>query len=71
MYYMLETFEVALSLCGLDPDDDENYEDTDKLDELLFEKYGIEDTVGLDRLIKDLAKMADVAKSPLDRKTVV
>ncbi len=62
---MLETYEVAMKLCGLDPNNDEEFEDSEKVDEILYEKYGIEDTDGFDRLIKDLAKMADVGKSPL------
>lgn len=62
---MLDTYELAMKLCGLDPEDEEQFEDSDKVDEILYEKYGIEDTDGLDRLIKDLAEMADVAKSPL------
>lgn len=65
MHYMLETYEVAMKLCGLDPDNDDQFNDSDKVDEILYEKYGIEDTDGLDRLIKDLAKMADVGESPL------
>ena len=64
MHYMLETYEVAMKLCGLDPDNDDQFNDSDKVDEILYEKYGIEDTDGLDRL-KDLAKMADVGKFPL------
>lgn len=68
MHYMLETYELAMTLCGLNPDDDEQFEDSEKVDELLYEKYGIEDTDGLDRLIKDLAEMISVEKSPLTGK---
>jgi len=62
---MLKTYEVAMKLCGLDPNNNDQFNDSDKVDEILYDKYGIEDTDGLDRLIKDLAKMADVGKSPL------
>lgn len=66
---MLDTYELAMTLCELNPEDDKQFEDSDMVDELLYAKYGIEDTDGLDRLIKDLAKMIDVGKSPITGKT--
>jgi hypothetical protein len=65
MYWMLDTYELVLVLCGLDPDEDEN---ADKVDEILYEKYGIEDTDGLDKLIKDLTHFVGEGQSPLTGK---
>jgi len=68
MNWNLDTYELALHLCGMDPDNDVDFENEEKVDEILYEKYGIEDTEGLDKLIKDLAKLIDIGKSPLTEK---
>ena len=68
MYWNLETYELALVLCGMNPENNADFENEEKVDEILYEKYGIEDTEGLDKLIKDLAKLIDVGKSPLTKK---
>lgn len=64
MYYMDEAFELALHICGLE-DNDENYENTDKVDEILYEKYGIEDADKFNQLATDLLNLIDVGRSPL------
>jgi hypothetical protein len=60
-----DTYEVVMTLLGLDPENDEQFEDEDEVDRRLYDEYGIEDTDGLDHLIKDLAKLIHVEKSPL------
>jgi hypothetical protein len=62
---MLDTYETALVLCGMDPENSEDFDNSDKVDEILYEKYGIVDTDGFDILIKDLAKLATVGTSEL------
>ncbi|MDR0754176.1 MAG: hypothetical protein LBF04_02185 [Prevotellaceae bacterium] len=68
MYNMLDTYELVLVLCGLNPNDDDDFNDSDKVDEILYEKYGIEDTNGLNRLIKDLTHFVGVGQSSLTGK---
>jgi len=62
-----ETYELCLLLCGLDPNNDEDYNDKSKVDGILYEKYGIENTAGLDELIRDLANFIDIGISPISR----
>lgn len=57
-----------MHLCGMNPDDDADFENEEKVDEILYEKYGIEDTDGLDKLIKDLTKLIVLGKSDLTGK---
>jgi len=68
MYFNLDTYELAMHLCGMNPDDDADFENEEKVDEILYEKYGIEDTDGLDKLIKDLTKLIVLGKSDLTGK---
>ena len=68
MHWNLDTYELALYLCGMNPDNDADFENEEMVDKILYEKYGIEDTEGLDKLIKDLAKLIDVGKSPITGK---
>jgi hypothetical protein len=68
MHWNLDTYDLALHLCGMNPENDADFENEEKVDEILYEKYGIEDTEGLDKLIKDLGKLIDVGKSPLTEK---
>jgi len=63
-----ETYELCLLLCGLNPNSDEDFNDESKVDEILYDKYGIEDTAGLDELIRDLAKLIDIGVSPFTGK---
>lgn len=64
MYYMHDSFELALHLCGLE-ESDENYENPDNVDPILYAKYGIEDTDKFNALIKDLLDLITINKSPL------
>jgi len=63
-----DTYELCLVLCGLDPNNDDDFNDEAKVDEILYDKYGIEDTDGLDKLVKDLTKFIGVGTSPLTKK---
>jgi hypothetical protein len=64
---MLDTYELALVLCGMNPDDDSSFDDEaeDKVSQMLYDKYSIDDSAGFDILVKDLAKLVNVAKSEL------
>lgn len=64
MNYMHDSFELALHLCGL-KESDENYENPDNVDPILYAKYGIEDTDKFNDLIKDLLDLITINKSPL------
>lgn len=65
-----EGYEVALKLMGKDTDADENFEREieEAVDEFLYEEYGIEDSYKFEKLLRDLAAMADRAKSDLSNK---
>ena len=65
MDIMSDSLEVAFHLCGIDENDDDCLE---KAGEALYQKYGIEDPDMFDKLVKDLAKIAQVAKSELTEK---
>jgi hypothetical protein len=67
MYWNLDAYELAQHLCGMNPENDDDFQNKGKVDEILYQKYGIEDTGGLDKLIKDLAKLITVCESPLTR----
>lgn len=62
-------YELALKLMGKDPTNDEDFENSeDAVDEFLYEKYGIEDSDKFEKLLYDLAKMADRGESALSGK---
>lgn len=62
---MNDCLEVAMRICGLDPEDDDNFEDNcDKVEEILYEKFGI-DEEQFEDLIKALSPFACRSKSPL------
>jgi hypothetical protein len=52
----------------MNPDDDADFEDTNRVELTLYEKYGIEDTDGFERLIRDLTKMIAIDRSELTKK---
>jgi len=65
---MAESYELAMHLVGLNPDNEEDFDNSDAVDKLLYEKYGIQDTEGFDKLIKNLMELIDVGKSHLTEK---
>lgn len=65
MHYMNPVYELAIKLCGLDPYDDKVLEESEeKVDDMLYEKYGIEPD-RFQELITDLMPYALKSKSAL------
>ena len=64
----MDTYELCLVLCGLDHNNDDDYDNEAKVNQMLYDKYSIEDTDGLEELIKDLTKLIGVGTSPLTGK---
>ena len=64
MYYMHDSFELALHLCGIKAED-ENYANSDNVDPILYAKYGIEDTDKFNDLIKDLVDLITVLEKTM------
>lgn len=66
MNYMNDYYELALAVCGMDPDKDENFETEaeDKVDEILMEKFEINEEQFIE-VAKALLPFAHISKSEL------
>lgn len=71
MHYMNDFYELAMLVCGLDPDDDDQFEEgEDKVDEILYEKYNI-DSEQFEAIAKALIPFAGIGKSELTGETYI
>lgn len=66
MHYMNDYYELALAVCGMDPDDDKNFESEaqEKVDEILMEKFDINEEQFVD-VAKALLPFAHISKSEI------
>lgn len=56
MHYMNDVYELAMVVCGLNPNDDKDFEVAeDKIEDLLYEKFEISEEA-FENLVKALAK---------------
>lgn len=65
MHYMNDYYELAMLLCGFDPDDSDQFDAAeDQIDKILYDKYGV-DEEQFERIARGLMPFAHIAKSPL------
>ena len=58
-------YELALILCGMNPDDDADFENERKVTLILYDKYGLDNDEQFERLIKDLVKLIHIERTAL------
>ncbi len=70
MHYMEDVYELTMAMFGFDPDNDEDFETaTDKLEDLIYEKYEI-DEENFANIIRDLVKFTPIVETALLNKKV-
>ena len=69
---MNDFYELALAVCGMDPDNDENFEDEaqEKVDEILMEKLGVDEDQFVE-VAKALIPFAHINKSAISEEMYV
>lgn len=65
MHYMHPYYELAMKICGLDPENDEEFNDAqEKVEQILYDKFGIDED-SFEKVVRALTPHAHISKSEI------